>query len=93
MSQHESTAVDARRQIVVAWAVLVSATVVAWWESTNPAIGVHEPALLAVTIIKVGIVMAVFMEITHAPAWLTAASLAWVAAVVAVVGTFLVATT
>ncbi len=77
-----STRVAADRAVSITWLVLVSCTVVSWTES--PA-GRPSPAvtliILLLTMVKVALIMASFMEIAHAPRWLQALCGTWVGVV------------
>lgn len=72
-----------QRRTTITWLVLVAITVLAWWLSPGRA-GRHvEPSIgitcvvIALSAVKVRLIIANFMEVRTAPRWLRRATDAW----------------
>lgn len=73
------------RLTTVTWLVLVAITVLAWWLAPGHSAGPVEPsipitvAVIALSAVKVRLIIRNFMEVRTAPIWLRRATDAWLA--------------
>lgn len=86
MTSHHHLDLPRHRRIIGVWAVLVTATVVAWAEGGRAAALPAALTVLGLTALKVSLVAHSYMEISHSPTWLKALFSVWVAVVFTALG-------
>ena len=73
-------------RLMVAWFVLASITLIAWWIGAHHGEGVLRPdpavglGAMAITLVKVRVIIREFMDVRHAPALLKHLTDAWLVA-------------
>jgi len=72
-----------RKRLAIAWIVLAAITLLAWWIGARHGPGPLRPdaavalSAIAITIVKVRVIMREFMDVRSAPAWLKRITDAW----------------
>jgi len=74
-----------RLRLAITWFALTAITLLAWWIGNRHGPGPLRPdaavalSLIAITIIKVRVIMREFMDVRSAPSWLKQVTDAWLA--------------
>jgi hypothetical protein len=77
--------VSLQSRMLLTWVALAGITLLAWWMGARHGAGVPQPdaavacGAIAITIIKVRVILREFMEVRHAPARLRHVTDAWLA--------------
>jgi len=72
-------------RLVLTWLVLSGITLLAWWMGAHHGVGVPRPdaavavGAIAITVVKVRVILCEFMDVRHAPARLRHGTDAWLA--------------
>jgi len=71
------------KRLILAWAVLAGITLLAWWIGAHHGAGTPKPdaavalSAIAITLVKVRVIMREFMDVRSAPAWLKRVTDGW----------------
>jgi len=75
--------VSSQSRLVIAWSVLCAITLLAWWIGAHHREGSLQPdpvvglSAMAITVIKVRVIIREFMDVRHAPVQLKYVTDAW----------------
>jgi hypothetical protein len=75
--------VSSQSRLVIAWSVLSAITLLAWWIGAHHGKGSLQPdpvvglSAMAITVIKVRVIIREFMDVRHAPVQLKYVTDAW----------------
>lgn len=75
--------ISAQSRLVIAWFVLSGITLIAWWIGAHRGAGPLHPdaavglSAMAITLVKVRVIIREFMDVRHAPARLKHVTDAW----------------